>query len=77
MTSRNGASTEFSVHAGADGAGPVIGMATVTPVAESEGLYRWRFRGRGLQALASRKISLHSHTGGTHAALHGVPLTLR
>jgi hypothetical protein len=73
--SANSASTELSIHAGPDGTGPTIGLARVTT--SSEGLNRWTFRGRALQALTTRQVSLHSHTAGLHALLHGVPLTLR
>jgi hypothetical protein len=75
--SANGLSTEISVHAGPTGSGtPTIGVATVPPAVVG-GYRRWSFRGRALQALTTRQVSLHSHTAGLHAELHGVPLTLR
>jgi hypothetical protein len=63
------------VHAGPDGTGPTIGLAQVTQ--SPQGLATWSFRGRALQALTTRQVSMHSHTAGLHAVLHGIPLTLR
>jgi hypothetical protein len=55
--------------------GPEIGRAAVTETAD--GLHTWTFRGRGLQALASRQITLHAAAPGSTSMVHGVPLTLR
>lgn len=73
--SAGGPTQEISVHAGPDASGPTIGTALVVPAAG--GLRRWSFRGRGLRALTTKMVALHSHTGELHAELHGVPLTLR
>jgi hypothetical protein len=73
--SRNRVSNEIMVHAGETMDGPMIGMATVTSTAS--GLHTWTFRGRALQALASRKITLHAAGAGSNAMVHGVPLTVR
>jgi hypothetical protein len=67
--------TEVSIHAGAHPGGPTIGFAQVSGTAG--GLRTWSFRGRALHAMTTRFVSLHSHTEGLHAELHGVPLTLR
>jgi hypothetical protein len=73
--SRSRISDEIMVHAGPDMSGPMIGMATVTTTAQ--GLHTWTFRGRALQALASRKVSLHAAGAGSNGLLHGVTLTVR
>jgi hypothetical protein len=66
---RDAAHRALMIHAGADASGPTLG--TVTPGPDG----RFEFRGRALQALASRLVTVHSHhTGAERRAL---PLTLR
>ncbi|MCM2264095.1 MAG: multicopper oxidase domain-containing protein [Desulfuromonadales bacterium] len=59
----------LSIHAGPDATGPIIGTMKVG----ADG--RWRFRGRALKALASRRVTVHNHVTG--AERHNIPLKLR
>jgi hypothetical protein len=60
--------TQLGIHAGTDGLGPTVGRATVAGGA-------FDFRGRALEALASRRITIHEHVTGVEIA--AIPLTLR
>lgn len=59
----------LSVHAGPDSSGPTIGTMKV------DGDGRWRFRGRALKVLATRRVTIHNHATG--AERRNVPLKLR
>jgi hypothetical protein len=56
-------------HAGAGADGPALGTTTVA----ADG--SWSFRGRALQALSSRLVTVMSHHTG--AERRAIPLTLR
>lgn len=63
--------TEMDIHAGAGTPGPAnrIGTAVVGPDGS------WSWRGRGLKALSSRRITVHNHVTG--AERRGVPCRVR
>lgn len=57
------------IHAGDTPNGPVLGNAIIGPDGS------WSFRGRALQALASRTVTIHDHATGCER--RGVPLDVR